>query len=100
VPGSAGRTAVKAVFECVASSADTNTDDEYGTSEIDVSWSSRPYVVVDDGRRGDLVYSDNDNENLMRAKQSAGDSSHHAAARRLRLRNPSADAGRPCDVLR
>ena len=31
VPGSAGRTAVKAVFECVASSADTNTDDEYGT---------------------------------------------------------------------
>ena len=74
VPGSAGRTAVKAVFECVASRADTNADDEYGTSEIDVSWSSRPYVVVDDGRRGDLVYSDNDNENLMRAKQSAGDS--------------------------
>ncbi len=33
-----------------------------------------PHVVVDDGRRGDLVYSDNDNENLMRAKQSAGDS--------------------------
>ena len=57
--GSAGRPAVKADVGAWPD-ADANTDVEYGTSEIDVSWSSRPYVVVVDGRRRNLVYSDND----------------------------------------